>query len=138
MFTEPLLALSCLTPQTPRFHSFCTTVSRLILASSVFADIASTESSWMALSEWHAGQNPQIKKSSQGSLIHAALSTVYIHRQQRHKSSTPHRTMSFNTQFMNCLKTTKKIYIQLKKKKKSNNDVIQQIFLLSKKLNVSL
>lgn len=42
--------LSCLAwhPKCPRFPSFCTTVSRLILASSVFADIASSESSWMA------------------------------------------------------------------------------------------
>lgn len=107
---------SCLAwhPKRPRFPSFCTTVSRLILASSVFADIAGSESSWMALSEWHAGQNPQIKKSSQGSLIHAALSTVYIHRQQRHKSSTAHWTMTFNTHFWIVWK-------------KSRNNVIQQM-----------
>lgn len=42
-----------------------------------FPDIAGTESSWMALSEWHEGQNPQIKKSSQGSLTHAALYCIH-------------------------------------------------------------
>lgn len=119
MFTEPWLALSCLTPpKTPRFSSFCTTASRLILASSVFADIASTESSWMASSEWHAGQNPQIKKSSQGSFVHAALSIVYIHRQQRHKSSPAHRTMSFNTHLWIVWTSQKQSGEEKKKKKK--------------------
>lgn len=106
-------------PKPPRFHSFCAAVSRLILASSVFADIAGSESSWTALSEWHAGQNSQIKKCFQGRLIHAALSTVYIHRQQRHKSSTAHWTMTFNTHFY--------IVWWQKGKKKSRNNVIQQM-----------
>lgn len=47
-------------------------------ASSVSADASGTESSWMPWSGWHAGQNPQIKKSSQGSPARAVPSVLFF------------------------------------------------------------
>lgn len=67
----------------PKYLSFHTKVSRLILVSSVFGFIFADAISYpemVALSEWHVRQNGQIKESSQGSLAHCSLSlsTVYI------------------------------------------------------------
>lgn len=73
----------------------------------------------MASSGWHTGQNPQIKKSSQGSLEHAAVSIAYIHRQQRHKSSTAPNNVIQHYELFEHTETVVK--------KKSINDVIQHM-----------
>lgn len=116
-------------PQTPRFPSFCTTVSRLILASSVSADGELRAHRW----PWANGKQVTIHK-----LKTPPRGASYTRLPPQYHSIHPPSTKTWKhhrTERRPATHVFKKLFWR---KKKKNDDVIQQMFFTEQKLNVSL